>query len=242
MSLAAPTVVCGVPDISTILIVDDEEDIRDLIADNLAMAGFNVLEAADGLKALRLARELRPDLILLDLMLPEMDGFAVLHHLKDSRKTAGIPIIMLTAKGTQDERIEGLAMGADDYVSKPFSPKELVLRVKAVLRRTSADSGMMTHGPLKLDKNKLMLMINGAEIELTATEFKLLLCLMESPGESVGRSDLLQRVWGYGDHIQTRTLDTHVKRLREKLGDEGDQIETVRGVGYRLSSLENESS
>lgn len=230
---------CAVSDPSTILIVDDEEDIRELVAENLELSGLKTLEAPDGLKALQLAREFRPDLILLDLMLPEMDGYTVLHQLRDSRHTAGIPIIMLTAKGAQDERIEGLAMGADDYVSKPFSPKELVLRVQAVLRRVSTESGAISHGPFRLDRNQLRLSLHGAEIELTATEFKLLLCLMETPGESIDRSELLQRVWGYGDHIQTRTLDTHVKRLREKLGAEGDHIETVRGVGYRLRVAES---
>lgn len=226
-------------DPSTILIVEDEQDIRELIAENLELAGMRPIEAADGLKALRAAREQLPDLILLDLMLPEMDGYSVLRQLRENRHTANIPIIMLTAKGAQDERIEGLAMGADDYVAKPFSPKELVLRVQAVLRRAASDSGVMAHGPFRLDKNQLRLSVQGDEIELTATEFKLLLCLMETPGESIDRAELLKRVWGYGDHIQTRTLDTHVKRLREKLGEEGDHIETVRGVGYRLSAAES---
>lgn len=221
---------------STILVVDDEEDIRELIADHLAAAGMQPVEARDGLEALHLAREAKPDLILLDLMMPGMDGYGVIRELRENAKTAAIPVIMITAKGEEDERIEGLTHGADDYVAKPFSPKELILRIQAVLRRVSSDSGVLTHGPFKLDKNSLRLTIGDEEIELTATEFKLLLCLMEAPGKSLERSDLLRRVWGYGDHIQTRTLDTHVKRLREKLGPTGDCIETVRGVGYRLSS------
>lgn len=222
---------------TTILIVDDEADIRELIADNLQAAGMETVEAGDGLEALRLARKGSPDLILLDLMLPGMDGYAVLRELREDPQTARIPLIMITAMGAEEERIKGLSMGADDYVAKPFSPKEMVLRVQAVLRRArpaEGESGSLTHGSFRLDKNQLRLYLDEAEIDLTATEFKLLLCLMERSGTTLERAELLKRVWGYGDSIQTRTLDTHVKRLREKLEQRGDWIQTVRSVGYRF--------
>lgn len=221
-----------------ILIVDDEQDIRDLIAMNLHREKFDTLEAADGLQAVKTARKESPDLILLDLMLPEMDGYSVFRELKKSRLTQGIPVVMLTARGKLDERITGLSLGADDYITKPFSPKELVLRVKNVLHRAQAHpAGTTTEaGDLRLDKNHLELHIEGEAIDLTTTEFKLLVVLIESDGTTQERGDLLRRVWGYNDLMQTRTLDTHIKRLREKLGNHSHQIETVRGVGYRFNS------
>ena len=220
-----------------ILVVDDEVDIRELLSDHLTAAGFRTTEAADGLEALRLVNEVSPDLILLDLMLPEMDGYGVLQELREKKHSAAIPVIMLTAKGTEDDRIVGLTYGADDYMAKPFSPKELTLRIQAVLRRTQSlkdSGGVLEHSGLRLDRNQLRLFAKDQEIELTATEFKLMLCLMEEPGKPLGRADLLQRVWGYSDQIQTRTLDTHVKRLREKISDPGELIQTVRSVGYRF--------
>ncbi len=221
----------------TILIVDDEEDIRDLISMNLLREkDYTVIEAADGLEALASARAQSPDLIVLDLMLPGMDGLNVCKNLKESAQTKSIPVIMLTAKGRLEERIGGLELGADDYLSKPFSPKELMLRIRNLLRRSNQNQGndVITTGPFSLDKNALKLVLEGEEIELTSTEFKLLLCLIESPGVTQERAVLLKRVWGYSDMIQTRTLDTHIKRLREKLGDFGPMIETSRGIGYRF--------
>jgi len=222
----------------TILIVDDEEDIRDLISMNLLREkDYTVIEASDGLEALASAKAQSPDLIVLDLMLPGMDGFNVCKNLKESAKTKAIPIIMLTARGRLEERIGGLELGADDYLSKPFSPKELMLRIRNLLRRANPNQGSdaISMGPFTLDKNALKLLLVGEEIDLTSTEFKLLLCLIESPGVTQERAALLKRVWGYNDMIQTRTLDTHIKRLREKLGDYGPMIETSRGIGYRFS-------
>lgn len=224
----------------TILIVDDEEDIRDLISMSLLREkDYTVIEAADGLEALASAKAQAPDLIVLDLMLPGMDGLNVCKKLKEGAKTKSIPVIMLTAKGRLEERIDGLALGADDYLSKPFSPKELMLRIRNLLRRSNQHQGsdVISMGPFALDKNALKLVLEGEEIDLTATEFKLLLCIIESPGVTQERATLLKRVWGYSDLIQTRTLDTHIKRLREKLGAYGPMIETSRGIGYRFSEL-----
>lgn len=221
----------------TILIVDDEEDIRELIAVNLMREeDYKLLEAVDGLEALKLAKSGRPDLILLDIMLPSMDGLTVYRHLREDPRTKTIPVIMLTARGRLEEKIAGLELGADDYMPKPFSPRELMLRVRNLLRRTNPNQGssVVESGPFSLDKNALKLHLEGQAIELTATEFKLLLSMIESPGITQERGDLLKKVWGYSDLIQTRTLDTHIKRLREKLGTHGNSIETVRGVGYRF--------
>lgn len=224
----------------TILIVDDEEDIRELIAVNLMREeDYKLLEAVTGLEALHFARSAKPDLIILDLMLPEMDGLTVYRHLREDPRTKTIPVIMLTARGRLEEKITGLELGADDYLSKPFSPKELMLRVRNLLRRTNPlqGSSVVEIGPFSLDKSSLKLHLDGQSIELTSTEFKLLLLMIESPGITQERGDLLKRVWGYNDLIQTRTLDTHIKRLREKLGNHGNSIETVRGVGYRFQEV-----
>jgi two-component system phosphate regulon response regulator PhoB len=221
----------------TILIVDDEEDIRELIAVNLMREeNYKLLEASNGLEAVALAKSGRPDLIILDLMLPEMDGMTVYRNLREDPRTKTIPVIMLTARGRLEEKIAGLELGADDYMPKPFSPKELMLRVRNLLRRTNPNQGgnLVESGPFSLDKNALKLHLEGKAIELTATEFKLLLSMIEAPGITQERGELLKKVWGYSDLIQTRTLDTHIKRLREKLGEHGDLIETVRGVGYRF--------
>jgi two-component system phosphate regulon response regulator PhoB len=221
-----------------ILIVDDEKDIRELIAVNLMREeAHQILEAEDGLQALRQAKNERPDLIILDLMLPQMDGLTVYRNLRDNAITAHIPVIMLTARGRLEQKLEGLELGADDYMPKPFSPKELMLRVRNLLRRSNENHGasIVQSGLFNLDKNTLKLHLEDEEIELTSTEFKLLLSLIESPGITQERGNLLQKVWGYSDMIQTRTLDTHIKRLREKLGTHGNSIETVRGVGYRFS-------
>lgn len=229
---------------ATILIVDDEDDIRELIMLNLQREGFDTLEAADGLQAVKIARKKKPDLILLDLMLPEKDGYSVFRDLKQSNLTQNIPVVMLTARGKLDEKITGLSLGADDYVTKPFSPKELMLRIKNVLNRSqNHPAGVIVEaGNFKLDKNSLSLHIGEEAVDLTATEFKLLVVLIESDGITQERADLLRMVWGYNDLMQTRTLDTHIKRLREKLGAYGSQIETIRSVGYRFNSDAQPSS
>ncbi|MCB1230820.1 MAG: response regulator transcription factor [Verrucomicrobiae bacterium] len=220
----------------TILVVDDEKDIRDLIVLNLQREGFKSIEAADGLEAAKLAKKQQPDLIILDLMLPQKDGISVFRQLRDDSRTSAIPVIMLTARGKLEEKISGLEVGADDYIIKPFSPRELMLRVRNLLRRTlgSGQSDVIENGDFRLDKKNLKLHLNEEPIDLTTTEFKLLLVLIDSPGMVKERAELLQKVWGYNDLIQTRTLDTHIKRLREKLGENGSRIETVRGVGYRF--------
>jgi len=221
----------------TILIVDDEEDIRELIELHLLREEhYKVLEAEDGLGALAIAKKKRPDLIILDLMLPGMDGVSVYRELRTDTRTEKIPVIMLTAKGRLEEKLVGLELGADDYMPKPFSPKELILRVRNLLRRTNPNVGanVVEAGVFSLDKSSLKLHLEGSEIDLTSTEFKLLLSLIESPGTTQERADLLKKVWGYSDLIQTRTLDTHIKRVREKLGKHGNCIETIRGVGYRF--------
>jgi two-component system phosphate regulon response regulator PhoB len=221
----------------TILVVDDEPDIVDLIAFNLERQGFNVLTARDGLTAVQIAKEKQPDLIVLDLMLPGRDGFGVFKDLRSDTRTSQIPVIMLTARGELDDKIAGLELGADDYVTKPFSPKELTLRVQALVKRSKkvvADSALR-QGSFHLERNTLRLYLAGHPVDLTATEFKLLRLLIEAGGQPQSRDELLREVWGYQtDTVLTRTLDTHIKRLREKLGDFANCIETIRGVGYRF--------
>ena len=221
----------------TVLVVDDEADILDLIAFNLQRQGLKVLTARDGLSAVFLAKEHQPDLIVLDLMLPGRDGFGVFKDLRGDTRTSQIPVIMLTARGELDDRITGLELGADDYVTKPFSPKELVLRVQALLKRTKkivADS-VLRQGSFRLERNTLKLYLDGQPVDLTATEFKLLRLLIEAGEQPQTRDELLREVWGYQtDTVLTRTLDTHVKRLREKLGQFASCVETIRGVGYRF--------
>lgn len=221
----------------TILVVDDEEDILDLLTFNLERAEHEVIRASDGNEGVKAAKDHLPDLVVLDLMLPGRDGYQVFEALKADTRTKHIPILMLTAKGEVTDRIVGLKLGADDYVTKPFSPRELVLRVQALLRRVKkAPAGTkLKAGPFYLDKSNFKCYLNQEEMELTTTEFKLLSLLLESEGETVERATLLRDVWGYTDLVHTRTLDTHVKRLREKLGDAAKHIQTVRGSGYRLN-------
>ena len=221
----------------TILVVDDEEDILDLLTFNLERAEYEVIRASNGIDGLGLALKQMPDLIVLDLMLPGRDGVEVFKELKDDARTRDIPVLMLTAKAEVTDRITGLKLGADDYVTKPFSPRELVLRVQALLRRVNKSSPgtKLEVGPFYLDKSAFKCYISGEECELTTTEFKLLAILLENSGQAVERADLLRDVWGYTDMIHTRTLDTHVKRLREKLGNTARHIQTVRSVGYTLA-------
>lgn len=217
-----------------ILIVEDERDIADLIGFNLQRAGYEVLKAHDGVEGTNLALRERPDLILLDLMLPGRDGYSVFRELRRDPRTIRTPVIMLTARAQTEDRIQGLEAGADDYLTKPFSPKELMLRVQAILKRAEAPPGAVdfTYGPFRFDKNALKFYLDNEPAELTATEFKLLLFLCERSGKPQDRNDLLRTVWGYSDTAHSRTLDTHMKRLRQKLGPYGSWVETVRGVGY----------
>lgn len=221
-------------DMHTVLVVDDETDILELVAFNLERQQYKVLTAGDGISAVKIAREKIPDLIVLDVMLPGLDGFGVYRELRADPRTSGIPVLMLTAKGEINDRIAGLELGADDYVTKPFSPRELLLRVKALLKRTrkvTVDASLKS-GDFLLERNTLKLFLAGQPVDLTATEFKLLRLLVEANGEVQERDALLREVWGYSDTMLTRTLDTHVKRLREKLGRHAECIQTVRGVGY----------
>lgn len=217
-----------------ILIVEDERDISDLISFNLQRAGYETVRAYNGIEATEMAMRERPDLILLDLMLPGRDGYSVFRELRRDTRTANTPVIMLTAKAQTEDRIQGLEAGADDYLTKPFSPKELILRVQAVLKRSEAPPGSVnfTYGPFRFDKNAVKFYLDNEPAELTGTEFKLLLFLCERSGKTQDRNDLLRSVWGYSDAAHSRTLDTHMKRLRQKLGPYGSLVETVRGVGY----------
>jgi phosphate regulon transcriptional regulator PhoB len=221
-----------------ILVAEDEVDVLNLVAINLKSAGFNVLKAEDGPTALEIARTAFPALIVLDLMLPGMSGIDVCKVLKSESATKLIPIIMLTAKAEEVDRIVGLELGADDYITKPFSPRELVLRVKSVIRRTDS-SGPIDHtlkiGDIQLDRARFEVLVKGKQLDFTATEFKLLALLMERRGRVQSRDTLLNDVWGYENLIDTRTVDTHIRRLREKLGKSADCIETVRGFGYRIA-------
>jgi phosphate regulon transcriptional regulator PhoB len=222
----------------TVLIVDDEPDVLDLLVYNLQKAGYKTATARDGVTALQKARDEVPSLIVLDLMLPQMDGTEVCRHLKADPKTAHIPIIMLTAKAEEVDRVVGLELGADDYVTKPFSPREMALRVKGVLRRASGKSApaeILKFGDITVDIAKHEVTLKSRVVELTATEFKLLSTLLERRGRVQSRDRLLTDVWGYEGDVDTRTVDTHMRRLREKLGKAADYVETVRGVGYRFA-------
>ena len=221
-----------------ILIVEDEVDIANLIMFNLQRAGYEVLKAHDGIAGTEIAIRERPDLIILDLMLPGRDGYSVFREIRRDARTARIPVIILTARAQTEDRIQGLEAGADDYLTKPFSPKELVLRVNAILKRANAPPGAVEYefGPFRFDKNSVRFYLDNEPVDLTGTEFKLLLFLCERSGKPQDRNELLRTIWGYSDEVHSRTLDTHMKRLRQKLGEHGALIETVRGVGYLVAS------
>ena len=220
-----------------ILVVDDEPDAVELVAFNLRQAGYSVTTAADGGEALTKARTQIPDLVVLDVMLPEMDGFEICKVLRRDQVTGRIPIIMLTAKAAEVDRVLGLELGADDYLTKPFSPRELMLRVKKVLSRgqpLEEAKDIMRFGDLMIDVPKHIVSWRGKSLELTATEFKLLSVLAKRSGRVQSRDALLRDVWEYDSLIDTRTVDTHMRRLREKLGPAARYLDTVRGVGYRF--------
>jgi two-component system phosphate regulon response regulator PhoB len=221
----------------TILIIEDERDVVDLLALHLRKSGkFAVSTANDGASGLDKARNERPAFIILDLMLPKMPGLEVCKVLKTDPATRHIPIMMLTAKAEEIDRIVGLEFGADDYVTKPFSPREVMLRVKAILRRGEArqDDERLTAGAITIDPVRHNVSVEGKRVNLTSIEFKLLCTLIQRRGRVQARDRLLNDVWGYESVIDTRTVDTHVRRLREKLGKAGAAVETVRGFGYRL--------
>lgn len=222
-----------------ILIAEDEADVQELVSLHLRNAGFVPVNAETGPEAIRRAREDAPSLIVLDIMLAGMNGLEVARLLKADMATSQIPLIMLTAKAEEPDRIVGLELGADDYMTKPFSPRELVLRIKSVLRRTSPAAGQDTSqlkaGNVVIDRERHVVRVKGKQVDLTATEFKLLSLLVERRGRVQSRDGLLNEVWGYEGAIDTRTVDTHVRRLREKLGAGADCIETIRGFGYRVA-------
>ncbi|MFH1036004.1 MAG: response regulator transcription factor [Pseudomonadota bacterium] len=219
-----------------VLVVEDERDILDLVDFHLRQAGYQVLKAPDGLQGLRLAQEQRPDLLVLDLMLPGLDGKELCRRLKQSEATRAIPVLMLTALASETDRIIGFEIGADDYLTKPFSPRELVLRVQAILRRLGEpESGqpLLRLGGLSIDLDRHAVEVDGQAVELTATEFRLLHRLASQVGRVQTREALLEQVWGYAYQGYARTVDTHIRRLRGKLGSMSEQVETVRGIGYR---------
>ena len=221
----------------TVLIIEDEKDLAELVAFNLEKEGYRPLIAYDGISGLESARTGSPDLILLDLMLPGMSGTEVCKALKGNPRTQLIPTILLTAKGEEIDRVVGFEIGADDYVVKPFSTRELLLRIKAVLRRAvpeKAAGRVIRVSSVAIDTERHMVTVDGVEAILTTTEFKLLLTLAERLGRLQSREQLLKDVWGYNYAGDTRTVDTHVTRLRTKLGDAGGMIKTIRGFGYKM--------
>jgi two-component system phosphate regulon response regulator PhoB len=221
-----------------VLVIEDEADILSVLAYNLRQAGYDVTTASRGLEGLRLARELVPDLLLLDLMLPDVSGTEICRALKDDPKTRRLRVMMLTARGEEIDRVVGFELGADDYVTKPFSVRELLLRIRAVLRRgdsTPPRAHVDEFGVLRIDREAHRVWVAGDEVELTALEFKLLVTLYERRNRVQSRSALLDGVWGSEAKVSARTVDAHVKRLREKLLAARDYIETVRGIGYRFA-------
>lgn len=220
-----------------ILVIEDEPDIAEVLQYNLEKEGFEVETARRGDAGFDAVRRDSPDLVLLDLLLPGIDGLELTRMLKRDPLTSRLPIVMLTARGEEVDRIVGLELGADDYISKPFSPREVVLRVKAVLRRFQQEESaaeLIELGGIELDISAHQLRVRGGEVPLTATEFRLLRLLLERSGRVQTRAQLLSDVWGYAEDIDSRTVDTHIRRLRRKLGPEAERIETVIGVGYRL--------
>jgi two-component system, OmpR family, phosphate regulon response regulator PhoB len=220
----------------TILIIEDERDLAELVGYNLEKEGYQSVITWDGIKGLELARQHKPDLILLDLMLPGMLGTEICKLLKKTESTAQIPVIMLTAKGEEIDKVVGFEVGADDYLVKPFSIRELMLRVRAVLRRSVSESGsaVVKVGALTIDSARHVVAVNGDEVAFTSTEFKLLNTLVQRLGRLQSREVLLRDVWGYNYVEDTRTVDTHITRLRTKMGPAGEMIKTVRGFGYKL--------
>ena len=220
-----------------VLVVDDESDVTELLEYKFKQAGFAVRALNDPLRAIGLARDLRPDLIVLDVMMPELSGIQLLRMIRSDALLRDTPVLFLTAKSETEDRLKGLETGADDYLAKPFDARELLLRAQALLRRAksaaAAPETRLAAGPIVLDLERHEVTAGGRKVELTATEFKLLRLLVERKGRVQSRDQLLTDVWNYSPDLETRTVDTHMRRLREKLGRSGEVIETVRGVGYR---------
>jgi two-component system, OmpR family, phosphate regulon response regulator PhoB len=228
-----------------ILVIEDETDIQQVLDYNLREKGHKVFIASRGEEGLKIAREKKPDLVLLDLMLPDIPGTQVCKTLKADPATKNTQVVMLTAKGEEIDRVVGFELGADDYVVKPFSVRELLLRIQAILRRSQGEqeaAASFQFGRLRVDREAHRVWADDAELELTALEFKLLVTLYDRRNRVQTRAALLSDVWGIDADITTRTVDTHVKRLREKLGDAGEYIETVRGVGYRFTDTPQEGA
>mgnify|MGYP006269154577 FL=1 len=222
----------------TVLLVEDESDVVDLLRYHLRKAGFKVLVENTGSAGLETVRQNMPDAVVLDIMLPGMTGLEVCRAMKSDPALAGVPVLMLTAKSDVKDRVKGLELGAEDYVTKPFSPKEVVLRVQALLKRLRSGSAVgatIESGSIVLDKTTLSAKLDGKRLDLTTTEFKLLTAFLNNPARTLSRDLLLKDVWGYASGADTRTVDTHIRRLREKLGDHADRLETMRGEGYRLN-------
>ena len=227
-----------------IAVIEDEPDIAEILQYNLARAGYEVTTYERGDLAWEALRRKPPALVVLDLMLPGLDGLELARLLKRDPATAAVPIVILTAKGEEVDRIVGLELGADDYIPKPFSPRELVLRVKAVLRRATGGAAVpedepeparwLEAGKIRLDPEGFQVEVDDEEVALTATEFRLLYALVKGRGRTQTRSSLLAKVWGYSEDVESRTVDTHIRRLRKKLGCEAERLETVIGIGYRL--------
>ena len=217
----------------TVLIADDEERMRRVIADYLSIKGYKTLEAADGAQTLSVFYEFAPDLVLLDVMMPEMDGFTVCRRI---RETSKVPIIMLTARGQEEDELQGFSLGVDEYITKPFSLKVLLARIEAVFRRGAADEEPTPyrHDGLEVDKAGREVRVGGQLVELTYTEFELLVYLMDNAGIALSRDRILDKVWRYDYYGDSRTVDTHIKKLRSKLGAVGDCIRTIRGIGYKF--------
>jgi DNA-binding response OmpR family regulator len=226
----------------TVLIIEDEPDVLDLLRLHLRKEGFSVLEAVDGIQALKMARAKLPTAIVLDLMIPEMRGEDVCRQLKAREATAKIPVLMLTAKARPEDRVAGLELGADDYLTKPFSPRELVLRLRLLVQKARA-SGVgekLRVGPFELDRGTFEVRLAGRKLDLTGLEFKLLVTLMESRGQVLSRETLLRDVWGYRNLSNSRTVDTHVRRLRAKLKPHDARLDTVHGEGYVFRADESD--
>jgi two-component system phosphate regulon response regulator PhoB len=227
--------------VEKLLVVDDDEDILELVCFQLNKEGYKVFRSKNGEEGLQLALREKPDLVVLDIMLPGLSGIEVLKRLKHQRQTQGIPVLMLTAKGDELDRVLGFELGAEDYVTKPFSVRELLLRIRAILSRLSpvVETGAVLRCErISLDRDRYEVRVDDKPLELTTTEFKLLAFLLENQGRVVSRDQLLDKVWGYSYGGATRTVDTHVQRLREKLGAEGACLRTIRGVGYKLGPVE----